>query len=419
MSIKKELKKAYLKLTGQYRKKAEVAALPNSLHIPYETFVVNVISEEDLKNNEVFINKMRKTHFNTPPQSILCFLPYGVDAAFLAGGYRTILALNNALSVGWKAKIYLCFFPITEGEQYTRNFNMGMQKYFPETEYEIISYSKVFDLSVDIAMCNFWLGAYPLIKFNNCKEKYNLVQDHEANFYESGIVSTLAERTLTFGFYKIVNSGALLKYVEFIDKDAKAYRYLPGTDKNIYYPVENKKFDKKTYKIIFYGRPSVPRNAFALLAVVFKNVKIALSDRVEIISVGEEYDVKDVGLEGIVTNLGKLKSLDELGALYRECDIGVSLITTPTFSYQHLEYMSSGLCLVTNNQEGISDFLQDGINAVVCEPTVDIMITKIINLINNVDSMQKISKAGQEFVQTMDWDKCFDGIMKFILSDKR
>lgn len=416
MSIKKELKKGYLKLTGQYKKTPKQPTYQKN--IPYEVFVTNVITEEDLQKNRQFVTEMKKHHYSEPPKSILCFLPYAVGITFLAGGYRTILALNDALSRIFKAKIYLCFFPVTD-EQFNKEFEADIQKHFPEMDYEIISYNKVFDLKVDIAMCNFWLGAYPLVKFNNCREKYNLVQDHEANFYESGIVSTLAERTLSFGFYKIANSMALKKYLEFVDPQAAAYRYMPGIDHNIYYSPQNRNFRKDKYRIIFYGRPSIPRNCFSFLVPVLKNLKEALREKIEIISVGEDYDVKNWGLDGIINNYGRLNSLIELGELYRQCDIGISLISTPTFSYQHLEYMASGLCLVTNYQSGVNDILKDNENAVVCELVVDIISAKIIELIQHPEKMERISQKGTEFAAGLSWNECFNGVADFIVSDKR
>lgn len=421
MTIKKEVKKAYLKLTGQYKKTPKTPKmLPQLLpQLPYEVFVTNVITEEDLQKNQQFITKMRTHHYAKPPKSILCFLPFGAGSTFLAGGYRTILAINDALCRIFKAKIYLCFFPVTESEEYIQKFTEDVAKHFPDLDYEIVSYSKVFDLYVDIAMCNFWLGAYPLVKFNNCREKYNLVQDHEANFYESGIVSTLAERTLSFGFYKIANSQALKNYLEHVDPQTPAYRYFPGIDHSIYYAPKNKNFRKDKYRIIFYGRPSICRNCFSLLVPVLKNLKGLLNDKIEIISVGENYEVKDWGLEGVVTNYGKLNSLSELGELYRQCDIGISLITTPTFSYQHLEYMASGLCLVTNFQSGVNDILKDKENAVVCEPVVDILTSRLLDLINHPELMKKISKNGVKFSMGLDRNACFEGIADFIISDKR
>ncbi len=416
MSIKKELKKAYLKLTGQYTKIKCSNNIPQ--RSPYEIYVTNILSEDDFCKNAEFVQNMRKHKWTNPPKSFLCFLPYGSGSIFLAGGYRTIMAINNALSHRFNTKVYLCFFPITEGKNLEEDFQKSVQEHFPELKYEIVPYSQVWNLHVDVAMCNFWLGAYPLLKFNNCYEKYYLLQDHEALFYESGIVSTLAERTLHFGFYQFTNSMAIKKYIDFINGNNEAYRYFPGIDHKIYYPLQDKNFIKKTYKIIFYGRPSIARNCFYFLIEVLKNVKSTLKDKVEIISVGEDYDVNSYGLNDIIVNYGKFNNLQKLAELYRQCDIGVSLISTPTFSYQHLEYMASGLCLVTNKQDGIVDLLQDGVNAIVCEPTVNIMASRIINLVNSPKTVEEISKNGARFAQKLSWKDCFNGIADFILRDK-
>lgn len=421
MSLRKELKKAYLKLTGQYVKSKPLSHTPVTPRVippPYEISVTNIVTEEDFSRNDEFVSQMLKHKWETPPKSFLCFLPYANGSTFLKGGYRTIIAINNALCQKFNAKMYLSFFPEIKDDELEEKFRSTAKIDFPDFEYEIVRYSKVWNLHVDIAMCNFWLGAYPLVKFNNCLEKYYLLQDHESLFYEAGIVSALAERTLYFGFHHFTNSLAIKKYVDFINGRNSTYRYLPGIDHETYYHTQNKSLGEGACRIICYGRPSIGRNCFHFLSKVFKVVKANLDDKVEIISVGEDFDVASYGLEGIVNNYGKYNDLQKLAELYRQCDIGVSLISTPTFSYQHFEYMASGLCLVTNKQEGIADLLMDNDNAIVCEPVVDIMAERIINLVNNPELIARVAKNGAQFAEALDWKKCFDGIAGFILEDK-
>lgn len=419
MSIKKELIKVYKRVTGQYKKEKHKLRTPAACYnVPLEVSLTNMVTDEDFQNNSKFISNMKKHKWIKPPKSFLCFLPYNCGGGLLAGGYRTIMAINEALSCYFKAKVYLCFFPIKNEQEDIEKFNNDVVKLFPKLNYEVVSYSDVWKLHVDVAMCNFWLGAYPLLKFNNCFEKYYLLQDHEALFFEAGIVSTLAEQTLRFGFYQFTNSEAIKNYIDFVNSSKSSYRYLPGIDHKIYYPLPNKGFNKEQYKIIFYGRPSIGRNCFYFVIEVLKKVKFALKDKVEIISVGEDYDVNAYALNGIITNYGRLNSLQKLAEIYRECDVGVSLISTPTFSYQHFEYMASGLCLVTNKQAGIADMLEDGKNAVVCEPIVDIMAKKMVDLINSPEQMKKISKNGISFTEKLDWNSCFEGIANFILRNK-
>lgn len=47
--------------------------------------------------------------------------------------------------------------------------------------FEIIPYSDNFDdyPEVDIALCNWWLTAFPLAKFRKCRQKYYLLQDFD------------------------------------------------------------------------------------------------------------------------------------------------------------------------------------------------------------------------------------------------
>ena len=295
----------------------------------------------------------------------------------------------------------------------------AIKECFPKMDFEIVDYDQAFLLHVDFALCNFWMGAYPLLKFNNCKEKYNLIQDHEAMFYNDAVAS-LAEQTLSFGFYKLCNSKALQNYTTFIDKESASFRYIPGINHYLYYPRSDKEQKQNNIcKIIFYGRPSTPRNAFSFLVPVLQKVKAVLKEKVRIISVGENYNLSTWNLENIVENFGLFDNLEKLAELYRQCDIGISLITTPTFSYQHLEFMASGLCLVTNKQSGIEDFLKDEENAIVSELSIDIMANKIIDLVNNPKKMQKISTNAVKTTDKLDWDKCFKSIADFIMLDKR
>ena len=402
-------------LKNLFSSKKKKKLRPTNLEGWLEASIANILEPEDFAKNQVFINNISDPLSKV--STVLCFLAFQDKNKFIAGGYRTILAVNNAISQKFSAKIYFCFFPAQKNKDRISEYQSAMAEHFPNMNYEIVSYEDAFNLDADIAICNFWLGAYPLLKFNNCKRKYYLVQDYETVFYPSGTASCLAELSYTFGFHKLTNSQALKKRLEAIDSMSPIHRYYPGIDHSLYYPIKNKSFIKDKYKIIFYGRPKNSRNAFTLLSQAFIKLKDIVGDKIEIISVGENYDVKDYNLEGIVTNLGCFNSLSELADLYRECDIGLSFITTPTFSYQHMEFMASGLCLVTNEQDGIMDMFTDNENAVICKPVASIVAKRIADLINHPENMKNISCKGQEFTSKLDWNKCFDGICDFILKN--
>ena len=133
---------------------------------------------------------------------------------------------------------------------------------------------------------------------------------------------------------------------------------------------------------------------------------------------GEDYNPADYELDDIVCNEGRVESMQKLAELYRQCDIGISFITTPTFSYQHLEYMASGLCLVTNEQPGITDFIKNEENALVCPMIVDVIAQRIVELINNPKLMKTLSRNAVKSIQSFEWDDFKKSLCNFIKSKK-
>jgi len=376
------------------------------------------ISEEDLKNNKLFIKNMHKHKWgNETPKSILCFLPY--SKSFLAGGMSTIINLCLNLGKKWNAKIYLCPFPSNNlFEKDIDYYKKNLKQIFKENSFEVVLYQDINNIKTDIAICSFWITAYPLLKYNNCKEKYYLVQDLENTFYPSGSISAMTRFTYDFGFNKLTNSNALAKYMHFYDSKSLIFKYQPGINKEIYYP-NKENIQNKIIKIVAYGRPNNDRNAFCMLIPVFKSLKEKFKENIEIITVGDNFNPEEYGLKNTIKNYGKLNSLESLAELYRSCDIGISFITTPTFSYQHLEFMASGLCLVTNKQEGIDDFLFDGKNAVVCDPIPNLIVPKIIEIIEDKVKRSNIAESGLKYTNELSWEKCYNSIAEYIIDDTK
>lgn len=375
----------------------------------------NNLSVEDIQNHRKFMLDMKKHKWEEYPKKILFFMHCSLD--MIAGGYKTHLDLIDALRKIYGAKIYICFVP-EEKQNKINEFAKKFNTLYPETNPEYVSLSDINKIYVDLSICLGVLSAIESVKYNNCKEKYQHQGDYSPLFYPSGTETSIIEFIYSLGFYKITNSNGLKSLFQFHNPEDIVFRYQPGIDHSLYYPKQNKQYKKERYKIIFYGRPITPRNMFSFLVPVIKKVKNTLGDKVEFISVGEEYNPENYGLDNKITNLGRLGSLSELAKLYRDCDLGISLISTPTFSYQHLEFMASGLCLITNKQVGVNDFLQDNKNAIVVEPIVNLMAERIIEIINNPEKLEQISKEGVKTVQNLDWNKCFESIASFIYNPK-
>lgn len=286
--------------------------------------------------------------------------------------------------------------------QITENFP-NLQKY----EFIIFDHAhqKVDELpSCDIAICSFWVSAYLLLKFNKTKRKYYFIQDYEPLFYPGGSTYALAESTYRFGFKGLVNTPGLLAAVN-QRHGMEGISFVPAVDQTIFYP---EKRDNKRVKIFFYARPNNPRNAFNLGVEIIKILLERYGDNIEIITAGAEWNPGIYGLDKKITNLGLLKSLQEVGELYRQCDIGFVYMLSKHPSYQPFEFMASGMATVTNNNEDNLWLLQDGVNCMIAEPSSSDMALKISQLIDDVDLRLRIAENGHKYTKKHNWKQELD-----------
>ncbi len=106
-------------------------------------------------------------------------------------------------------------------------------------------------------------------------------------------------------------------------------------------------------RIVIYGRPGAPRNAFPLIIDGLR-AWAAADDRAgswSVVSVGQAHPDIDVGGGVVVTSRGKL-SLDDYGRLLAESAIGISLMVSPHPSYPPLEMAQFGMLVLTNRFGG-------------------------------------------------------------------
>lgn len=259
----------------------------------------------------------------------------------------------------------------------------------------------------DIAICSFWVSAYLLLKFNKTKRKYYFIQDYEPLFYAGGSTYALAESTYRFGFRALVNTPGLLAAVN-QRHGMEGVSFIPAVDQTIYYPDLDK--NNQRVKIFFYARPNNPRNAFNLGIEIIKQLIEKYGDKIEIVTAGADWEASAYGLGGKITNLGLLQSLEEVGNLYRQCDIGFVYMLSKHPSYQPFEFMASGMATVTNNNEDNLWLFNNGENCLLSEPSSAAMVEKISELIDNTELRVKISKNGHDFIKGYTWDQQLDTI---------
>lgn len=373
-------------------------------------FKRETLEEKDLReeygfiSNEIFqitsqdIADSKKAMGGEKPETIKSatwFIPYFNHIAF--GGIQTIFRYIDKLGrEGVHNNIVIYDNPTVDVEQMKHH----IAQYFPDLKnYDITVFGddKIKGLEklppTDIAFCTLWVSAYLLLKFNKTKRKYYFIQDYEPLFYVAGSTYALAESTYRFGFFGVVNTPGLLAAIN-QRHGLEGIAFIPAVNQQLYYPDPNR--NNKKVRIFFYARPRNPRNAFNLAVMTCKLLLDKYGKQIEIIAAGSDWDEAEYGLGGQINNLGLLKSLPEVAALYRNCDIGFSFMLNKHPSYQMLEYAASGMATVMNYNEDHEWIYKDGQNCLLAEPSPAAMAEKIGLLIEDEKLRAKLVAGAKE-----------------------
>lgn len=179
-----------------------------------------------------------------------------------------------------------------------------------------------------------------------------LVQDHEPGFYPWSTRYTLAQSTYEFEgpMLGVFNTGLLRDYFS-----AQHYRFTrtwafePRLNATLAaWHARHDTFEKRR-RLIVYGRPGVPRNAFELVCQGVRHWSAIDPDSAhwEISSLGEPHGPVGLHQGNQIRSCGKL-SLEQYAQTLAESALGVSLMYSPHPSYPPLEMAEFGVRTVTN-----------------------------------------------------------------------
>lgn len=397
--------KKLLKFAGKKAQSNVLRVMPAKLQKRFDIsdeeygFVSNPIFQIDSHD----IEESNKTTDGAKPKDIKTatwFVPYFDHLSF--GGIYTIFRFIHYTDLqGVHNRIVIYDNPYVD----TDKLEAEILSEFPQMhhfELIILDTSQEMDgiPPSDIAFCTFWVSAYFLLRFNKTKRKYYFIQDYEPLFYAAGATYALAESTYRFGFHGIVNTPGLLAAIN-KRHGLEGISFTPAVDRTIYYP-PSKKHNKRV-QIFFYARPNNPRNAFNLGVQIIKQLTQKYGDKIEIVTAGANWKERQYGLQGLINNKGLIKSIPEVAALYRTCDIGFVYMLTKHPSYQPFEFMASGVATVTNNNEDNLWFLKHEQNCLLAEPSPKAMVEQISRLIDDTMLRTKIVENGLKTVEN-EWD---------------
>lgn len=350
------------------------------------------------------------------PRRVLWFVPAFTHV--LRGGIRTIFSVAEDFSKCWGTKNIFALYGHVENID-TRVLCQSIDKNFESLNYDLLMVADGQDPSTlpatEVAFCTLWTSAYLLAKYNSCQGKFYFVQDFEPSFYRAGTTYGLVEGTYRLGFPVIANSLGVAQKVR--RRCETVGYYTPGLDRSVFYPGENI-VDRDTHRVVFYGRPGNPRNAFELGVAALRDVKYRFGNRVQIVSVGADFDPRDYGLQGVVENWGVLDTMEDVADLYRSSSVGLVFMFSAHPSYQPLEFMGCGCATVTNRNPRTSWLLKDQYNALLVDPLAGAVANAITRLIEDRALRAAIVENGLKTARSHEWSHAYSRIREFVLDPR-
>lgn len=253
----------------------------------------------------------------------------------------------------------------------------------------------------DAALATAWPSAYPLLRLRNARAKFFFVQDFEPAFHPAGAGSAALEQAARLGFPGIVNTPGLAEVYR--SYGGSAIAFTPAVDAACFHPPAHPR-TAAPVRIVFYGRPSTPRNAFALGLAALRQVKQRHGDGVEILTVGEDWHPGQFGVADVLENRGAVDDLDALAELYRSCHIGLVLQVTPHPSYQPLELMASRVATVALENPHTRWLLRPEVNSLVAPPLPSAVASQLDRLIEEPVLRERIAAAGADTFVDTTWE---------------
>jgi beta-1,2-rhamnosyltransferase WsaF-like protein len=177
-----------------------------------------------------------------------------------------------------------------------------------------------------------------------------LVQDFEPGFYAWSAQSELARSLYTSDLptIAVVNSSLLATYLA--DEGvrfAEQFTFEPRMDRRLR-EVLGVEPHERTRRLVAYGRPETPRNAFPLVVDGLRTwVRRGGGSGWEIVSIGRPHPAVELGRGLEMRSLGKLE-IEAYASLLTESAVGLSLMVSPHPSYPPLDMAHLGMRVVTN-----------------------------------------------------------------------
>lgn len=412
MSLNTLIIKGLDKMQQQVRKTTPAA--PSPLWERYSSDASNLVQWFDFSSGDLEANSRLLEAHQGPLdiKRVVWFIPE-FDNAFW-GGIHTILRFAAYMTAKHGVENCFVLFGNLSGEK----IKASMVEAFPDLkDAEVLILRSESEMSsvkpADASICTLWTTAYYNLKFQNTKRKFYFIQDYEPLFYPAGSTYAQVEETYRFGFYGLANTISLKNIYE-QQYGGKGISFSPAVDTSIFFPLKEKK-PEGPYKVFFYARPGHPRNGFELGLAALRKLKSQMGDKVHIVTAGAGWDPKEIGLEGVVENLGLL-TYRQTAELYRSCDVALSMMFTKHPSYIPLELMASGCLVVTNHNPATTWIMKDRENCMLSPASATVLSDTLREALGNAQLRREISKKAHDYITTRysSWESELETVYQFM-----
>lgn len=351
----------------------------------------------------------------TAPQRVTMLLPELRPSAVFAG-------IDTALKVsaGLAARLGLPLRIVSIGNEIeAKNLESLLAdvrgRLAQDVELEIVGRDSLAGLEVnpdDYWVATFWTTAQALSSaaklglISRSRVVY-LVQDYEPGFVAWSTEFALARATYHAGFTLVVNSTPLAAYLEANENLAvpAALVFRPQIDLRETAPAKA----SSGLTVLFYGRPSKPRNLYGLGVAALQEAASVVDgwpEDVRFISAGEAHAPIDLTRRSRLQSVGRL-SWDEYFDLLSEVDVVLSLQHSPHPSHPPFDAVVRGTLAVTNELGGTRAQLSDLLTA--AEPRPESLAAGVVAALERVRAGEIIepdravlSRLGAELADVLD-----------------
>lgn len=252
--------------------------------------------------------------------------------------------------------------------------------------------------SGDIIIATDWESVWPVLAAAAFKRRFYFVQDHEPSFFAVGSNSLAAEMT----YHEDLDCICAGPWLEKLMRERYgrwATHFWLAADQQVYYPAVTK-LTHEIPRVAFYARISTSRRAVELGVLALNYLAdLGLSFHVEVYG----GDNNTQWLEQVsfnYTDHGVL-SAEELGYLYRSCDLGMVFSAT-NYSLVPQEMMACDLAVLELEGDNTLTVFPEG-TVVLAKPHPRAIAERLQQLLLDQELRTKTAKLGGEWARQFDW----------------